>query len=142
MTGEKENEVQIVTAGVIEQVGKVLIARRKKAGYSGKRWEFPGGTLEAGETPEECLRRELREELSIEAAIGELICACRYTFNNARTIELMAYRAEHLSGDIELRDHDEIRWVELDQLPLYDFPEPDKPIVEKLIEEAARRAST
>ena len=63
-----------VTAAVIEKDGRILIAKRRIGDRHGGRWEFPGGKIDSGETPEECLKRELREELGIEAEIGELLC--------------------------------------------------------------------
>lgn len=126
-----------VTAAIIEKEGKILIARRKKGWRFAGKWEFPGGKIEPCETPEECLKRELREELGIEAEIGEFFCSSLYAYPHA-TVELLVYRAFHLSGEFELHDHEEIRWVTRQQLLQYDFPEADKVIIDKLIG-AARR---
>jgi mutator protein MutT len=71
---------QIVTAAVIEKDGCILIARRMRGLHAGV-WEFPGGTLEEGETYEECLKRELREELSVDAEVGDLIGVAERTYN-------------------------------------------------------------
>jgi 8-oxo-dGTP diphosphatase len=121
-----------VTAAVIEKDGKVLIARRKRPvmGYS---WEFPGGKLEANETLEECLKREIREELSIEIEVGPLICLNKHIINCQSAIALYAYRARHISGDIELEDHEEIEWVLPEDLLKYDFPDPDRLIAKEVI---------
>jgi 8-oxo-dGTP diphosphatase len=124
----------IVVAAVIENDGKILIARRKKGMYYEHKWEFPGGKVEAGETREACLRRELKEELGIDAAIGEFVGEGRHAFGCCGAIELKAYRASWLSGDFHLVDHDEIRWVLPSELADYDFPEADKPILRKLME--------
>lgn len=64
-----------VTAAVIEKDGRVLIAQRKTGDALAGKWEFPGGKLEPGETPEACLRRELREEFGVETEIGDFICS-------------------------------------------------------------------
>jgi 8-oxo-dGTP diphosphatase len=124
-----------VTAAVIEADGRVLIGRRKAGRFSG-RWEFPGGKIEEGETPEGCLTRELREELGIEARVGAFLLSTIHSYSHA-TIELLTYRAEILSGTISLQDHTEVRWVAKGDLQNYDFPEADKTIIEKLIKEAA-----
>jgi 8-oxo-dGTP diphosphatase len=125
--------MQIVTAAVIEKDGKILIARRKEGDQLEGRWEFPGGKLEPGETPEEGLKRELREEFGIETAIGEPVGSSSFAYPHL-TIELLAYRATVLSGAIKVRDHDEIRWVLPEDLPRHDFCEADRPIVRKLLE--------
>ena len=121
----------IVTAAVIEKEGRILIARRKKGWRHAGKWEFPGGKIEPGETPEECLRRELREELAIEAEIGEFVCSSTYAYSHA-TIQLLVYRASHVSGEFTLHDHQEMRWVLPDELLQYEFPEADKPVVDRL----------
>ena len=121
-----------VTAAVVEKDGRILIAKRKKGWRFEGKWEFPGGKIEASETPEECLRRELREELGIETRIGTFICSSTYAYPYA-TVQLLVYRAFHLSGEYTLHDHQEIRWVIPEELRQYDFPEADKPVIEKLI---------
>ena len=72
--------MQKVTAAVIEKDGKILIARRKRDDSQAGKWEFPGGKLEAGETPEACLKRELREELGIETEVGAFFCSSRFVY--------------------------------------------------------------
>jgi 8-oxo-dGTP diphosphatase len=120
--------MQKVTAAVIEDGGRVLIARRKAADRFGGYWEFPGGKLEPGEAPEAGLRRELREELGIEAAIGAFLGS--FPFESAElSIELLAYRASIERGKLRPVDHDEIIWARTGDLPGYEFTEPDKPLV-------------
>ncbi len=119
-----------VAAAIIERNREVLIGKRRAGHFSG-RWEFPGGKIEEGETPEECLRRELHEELAIEARIGALFQSTVYAYSHA-TVELITFRCEILSGEIALRDHTEVRWVPLTDLERYDFPEADRGVVEKL----------
>ena len=119
-----------VTAAVIELDGKVLIAKRSKGRFAGK-WEFPGGKVEPNETPEECLERELREELGIETRVERLICSSPYDYGGLM-IELLAYRVCWLEGEIKPNEHEEIRWVSPGELNEYDFPEADIPIIGKL----------
>ncbi len=122
-----------VAAAVIEKDGRILIGKRKAGRFAG-RWEFPGGKIEPGETPESCLRRELQEELGVDSRIGALILSTKHVYGHM-SIELITYRAEVLSKDFCLRDHTEIRWVTPEELGTYDFPEADKAVIEKLIRE-------
>lgn len=120
-----------VTAAVIENNGRILIAKRRKDDPLRDKWEFPGGKIEAGETPEECLMRELREELGIEAKVVEFVCSSRYDYSHV-SIELLAYRVRHVSGEYVPRDHEEVRWVTREELFQYDFPEADIPVIKKI----------
>jgi 8-oxo-dGTP diphosphatase len=121
-----------VTAAVIEKDGKVLIARRKHP-LMGYCWEFPGGKLEDKETLEECLKREIREELSIEIEVGALVSLNKHVLNCQSAIALYAYRATYISGSIELADHEEIHWVSPEDLIKYDFPDPDRLIAKEVM---------
>ena len=132
---KKKPNPKIVTAAVIEKDGHVLIAKRRQGSRFAGKWEFPGGKLEKGETPEQCLKRELREELDIIADIGDLFCSSDYTYTPEFTIRLLAYRTTVISGFFNLNDHEEIRWVKPAELTDYDFPEADRLIVERLIKE-------
>jgi 8-oxo-dGTP diphosphatase len=127
--------MQKVTAAVIWRNGAVLIAKRKTRGSLGAAWEFPGGKLEPGETPEECLRRELKEELGLDARIGRFIGG--FPFHSASlSIELLAYQASIQEGGFVLTDHDEVRWVRPEELPSFNFTRADFPLVRVLIENA------
>lgn len=132
---KKWNMPRIVTAAVIEKDGRVLIARRKQGSMFAGKWEFPGGKMEKGETPEQCLKRELQEELTVLADIGDLMCVSEHSYSPDWTILLMAYRAKIISGVFNLNDHEEIRWVKPGDLIKYEFPDADKPIVEKLMKD-------
>jgi 8-oxo-dGTP diphosphatase len=132
----KKTNPKIVTAAVIERNGHILIAKRKQGKQHVGNWEFPGGTLEEGETPEQCLKRELQEELDIITDIGDLICSSEYTYTPEFTIRLLAYRTTVISGFFNLNDHEEIRWVKPADLTEYDFPEADRLIVERLVKKA------
>jgi 8-oxo-dGTP diphosphatase len=132
---KKKPNPKIVIAAVIERDSHILICKRKQGKQHGGLWEFPGGTLEEGETDEQCLKRELQEELAITAEVGDLICTSEYTYTSDWTIKLLAYRATVISGNFNLNDHEEIRWVKPANLANYDFPEADRPIVEILVRE-------
>lgn len=119
-----------VTAAVIEKDGRILIGKRKLGRFAG-RWEFPGGKLEPGETGEECLARELREELGVEVRSMAPFLSTRHIYTHM-AIELVTYRVDLLPGDFFLRDHTEIRWVLPEELDEYDFPEADKAVIDRL----------
>ncbi|MBN1772865.1 MAG: (deoxy)nucleoside triphosphate pyrophosphohydrolase [Deltaproteobacteria bacterium] len=120
-----------VTAAVLEVDGRVLIARRPAGERRGGLWEFPGGTLEPGEDPRDCLRRELREELGIEVEVGELLVRHVQAYEDV-TIELSSYRARLVAGTPQAREHDALAWAAPDELPDYEFPAADGPTVELL----------
>lgn len=117
-----------VVAAVIEKDGKVLVARRKQGLVAGGMWEFPGGKVEDGETAEECLERELEEELGVRARIGEILCSVPFS-GTSKAFELLAFRAELLSDSFVLTDHDEIRWQAPGDMDESLFSKPDRPVV-------------
>jgi 8-oxo-dGTP diphosphatase len=120
-----------VTAAVIRKNGKVLIAQRAAGKHLEGLWEFPGGKIEKGETPEQCLKRELFEEFGIDVRIGQFIAESRFSYKK-KNIRLLAYEVEYLSGDFFLKVHSAISWVTLDNLANYSFAPADIPILEKL----------
>jgi 8-oxo-dGTP diphosphatase len=120
-----------VTAGIIEENGKVLIARRKPGKHMGGKWEFPGGKIEPGETPEESLARELEEELAVRARVGELLCRSFYE-GDGISLELLVYRVSIVDGTPTLLEHQEIRWVLPADLLSYDLADSDRNVVECL----------
>jgi mutator protein MutT len=126
-----------VIASIICKEDKVLIAQRaKKDEFYGK-WEFPGGKMEEGETEKECLARELSEDLGIQAEIGDYLCSSFFEHKGS-PMEMRTYYVPSYAGDIKLYDHQEVRWVHVQDLPSYDMPDPDKPIVEKLLKQLDR----
>jgi 8-oxo-dGTP diphosphatase len=125
-------KIRDVTAAIILNDNKVFIARRAPGEKMAGGWEFPGGKPEANETAEECLRRELFEELGVEARIKDLFCESTYEYPQG-TIRLLAYFAEIVHGDISLSVHDDYIWADVDELPGYDLLPADIPVAEKLI---------
>jgi 8-oxo-dGTP diphosphatase len=122
-----------VTAAVLEKDGRILIARRKRGDRLADKWEFPGGKIEEGETPEACLRREMQEEFGIDVVVGGFVGRSLHAYPHVE-IDLLAYRAKHISGDFQLHDHEEIRWVCPADLASHDFSAADIPIVKLLLE--------
>lgn len=120
-----------VAAGVIVKDGKCLITRRSPGQNLAGRWEFPGGKLEAGESPQECLCRELREELDIEVQVGLFIASSYHEYPGG-SIQLKAYHVVWLGGELTLSVHDNFAWVTSTEFANYDFAPADIPILEVL----------
>lgn len=120
-----------VTAAIIQHKGKILIARRPAGDMLAGKWEFPGGKLEPNETPKDCLRREIKEELDIEIIVGNFFMDSIYNYPT-KTIHLAAYWSTWMSGQIELRSHDAIEWVDSTKLACFDFAPADVPFVKKM----------
>lgn len=123
--------MKTVTAAILQIDGKILIARRKKGDALENKWEFPGGKLEPGETPERCLVRELQEEFGIQARVREFFATSSFEYKHI-AIELLVYYVEYISGQFHLNEHQEIQWVRPEELDRYDFSEADIPIARKL----------
>ncbi len=121
-----------VTAAIIEKNGLILAARKKPGLHLAGYWEFPGGKVEGQETAEECLKRELKEELGIRCEVGAFFAESVHDYG-IRTIRLLAYHVIHCDGDFQLSDHDEIRWLPADALQNLHWAPADIPIVHRLI---------
>lgn len=121
-----------VVAAVIERDGKILICQRKPGGRHALKWEFPGGKVEAGEAPEAALKRELREELGIEAEIGREAARDDVRYGDGPAIQLRFYGVANYDGEIRNLDFAQIAWAAPESLPDYDFLEGDIPFVKQL----------
>lgn len=146
MTGDHEPAQVLVVGAAIVDGARVLVARRGPAMSAPNRWEFPGGKVEEGESQAEALRRELREELGVDAAVGEHVGTGRARSERGDTIVLEVYRAELRAGRPTPREHAELRWVsasELDGLRWADADVPVLPAVAALLgaERPGRRPS-
>jgi 8-oxo-dGTP diphosphatase len=120
--------MKTVTAAILFKDGKVLIAQRGQGDRLANKWEFPGGKVEAGETPEECLRREMYEEFRILVSVGEFLSESVYHYSHG-SIRLIAYRTFYESGNLSLQAHANCAWVSVDQLDDFDFAPADLPFV-------------
>ena len=123
----------IVIAGLISNNGKYLIAKRNMSKSLGGLWEFPGGKLSDDETPQECLKRELMEELHIDAEVGSFICKNTHEYNDF-TIELHLYEVNSFSGEVIQTEHEEIQWVSINDSDAYEFAPADIPLINQLME--------
>lgn len=120
-----------VTAAIIIDQGQVLIAKKESTHKLAGLWEFPGGKMEPGETPEACLERELVEELGISIEITDFFA--EYTFPLEKTVlHLNGYKARVTGGTLTLHEHDDARWVALSELNRYSFVPSDMGFVERL----------
>ena len=106
-----------VTAAIFRNGGKVLLMRRAADQPLAGEWEYPGGKFEDGEDGPTCLKRELTEELGIDAQIGDLITIAKHTTDSGKVIELHTYEILGYTGEIQLRVHDDMRWVSVHDLP-------------------------
>lgn len=127
-----ESSVIRVVGAIVERNGAVFAARRNADRSAGGLWEFPGGKIEAGETPEAALRRELQEELNVDVSVGALVDRSLSDVESER-IELSCYSAR-FEGDepVSSSDHDAMTWVPIDQLSSLQWAPGDIPIIEVL----------
>ena len=108
-----------VTAAIFKRGDKVLLMRRAADQPLADEWEYPGGKFEDGEDGPTCLKRELAEELGIEAQIGGLITIAKHTTDSGKVIELHTYEIKSYTGEIQLRVHDDMHWVSIPNLPAH-----------------------
>jgi 8-oxo-dGTP diphosphatase len=121
-----------VAAALIEKDGRILICQRRGDRDHAGKWEFPGGKVEAGEAPQDALIRELREELSIEASIGDEVTRYEYGYPGRKPIQLVFYRVAKFSGELDYGHFAAAAWARPAELPAYDFLEGDVEFVRKL----------
>lgn len=121
-----------VTAAILKKGDLILIAQRKAGDKLAGKWEFPGGKIELGETPEQCLIREIKEEFNIDIMVGEYFGSNTHHYGD-KTVYLMAFWAKWLGGKIEASAHDQYKWVSVGELAHYDFAAADLPFVQKLL---------
>jgi len=130
-----------VVAGIIWKDGKLLVAQRKPdTGVEPNKWEFPGGKPDSGETLEQALAREIREELGIIVRVDSLYALNKHVYSvqgKELLCELHAYTSHWMSGELQLLDCQDASWIVPRELRNYSFAAADIPIVEKLLEEFA-----
>jgi mutator protein MutT len=125
-----ERDVVVVLAAVVEREARFLVTRRLANTHLSGYWEFPGGKCEAGETPADCLRRELQEELGVSGRIGDEIVATEHAYPE-RTVRLHFRRVE-IDDEPRPLLGQEIRWVTRQELKAMQFPEADRKLIEML----------
>ena len=123
-----------VSAGIVQYNGKILIAQRIHGKSLAYKWEFPGGKIEAGETLEDSVKRELQEELHLSVKVGKLFMETSYDYGDF-SISLNTFWAESETDKIDYMDsHEQVKWVLPQDLKKYDFAPADKEIIAKLEE--------
>ncbi|MGO2034989.1 MAG: (deoxy)nucleoside triphosphate pyrophosphohydrolase [Brevibacterium sp.] len=122
-----------VVGAVFEHDGKILACRRRADKAEGSKWEFPGGKIDAGETPQEALRRELTEELGLEGVNVLDLVQRQTTESDGRLIDLACYRISSTTQPKSSTDHDSLLWVAPEQLAELDWALADLPTVSKLV---------
>jgi len=123
---------KIIGVGVIwNQQGQILIDKRPAKGLLGGLWEFPGGKLEAGETLEDCVKREIQEELAIEIEVKDHLMTLDHAYTHFK-VTLNVYHCRYISGEPQPLECDEIRWVTLDEIDQFPFPKANEKIIAAL----------
>lgn len=128
----KSVPARAVVAALILRDKQILICQRKAGTAMGLQWEFPGGKIEAGESPEQALRRELNEELGINASIGPYVAEVLHHYRNGGSIHLRFFAVHEFEGELQNRVFEAMRWVELRDLPTYNFLAADRKFVRDL----------
>jgi len=123
-----------VTCALIENKQQVLCAQRSKEMSLPLKWEFPGGKLENGETLEDCLIREIKEELGIDIKVLERLPSNTHAYSEKKIIELIPFRCSLQTSEIDLKEHSKVEWATISQLKNFDWAEADIPIVQHYIQ--------
>lgn len=122
---------QIGVAVIRDDRDLILIDRRLAKGLLGGFWEFPGGKIEGNETVQECIKREILEEIGIEIAVDSHLITIEHTYSHFR-VNLQVYNCRYLSGEARAIECEEIRWVTIQELDNYTFPAANQEIIENL----------
>jgi 8-oxo-dGTP diphosphatase len=121
-----------VVAGILVRGDEILCCQRTEHQALPLKWEFPGGKIEPGETPQQALRRELDEELGIEAEIGRKLAAVDHTYVNGNSVALQFFKVERFERELQNRIFQDIRWVDRKDLLKLDFLDADRDVVRRL----------
>ena len=129
-----------VACAIIEQNGTALAAQRSAAMSLPLKWEFPGGKIESGETAEECLIRELREELGVSVFIGSALTPATHSYPDF-TVTLYPYTCRLTGGTVTMYEHHALKWVEPQQMPELDWAAADLPVIREYMNITAENAT-
>jgi mutator protein MutT len=122
-----------VGAAVIFNHGSILISQRHDSSHLSGLWEFPGGKREDHETFEECVRREIQEELNVEVAVQDLFEAVEYEYAE-KIVVLKFYLCQYVRGEAKALGCRQFQWVSPSNLPSYTFPPANEAVIQKLIQ--------
>lgn len=121
-----------VTCALIDFNGKILVVQRSQSMDLPLKWEFPGGKIEKNETEEECIRREIKEELNIDIEIVHRLSPTIYNYPN-QSIQLIPFLANYSGGELKLLEHRRFQWLPKKELLELDWAEADIPIVKEYL---------
>lgn len=124
------NKVIRVVAAIIVDDGKIFATQRGYGDFKGG-WEFPGGKIEAGETPEEALSREIKEELEAEIKVGDLLDTVEYDYPTFH-LSMDCFWAEIVSGNLVLKEHEAAKWLAMDELDSVEWLPADVILIDKI----------
>jgi 8-oxo-dGTP diphosphatase len=122
----------LVSAGIICRKGQILVGQRRKNDRHPLKWEFPGGKVEHGESPQQALVRELKEELQIEAHIGSELARYEHDYPSGNRVHLLFFAVADFEGEPAARVFEQICWIDLGRLPRLDFLDGDLDFVRRL----------
>lgn len=125
-----------VVGAVILKDDLILCAQRSQTAVLPGLWEFPGGKIEAGETPREALAREIREELLVDVTVGDEVAKTEYKYSFGE-VTLTTFYCEIDAGDITLTEHEAVRWVSASELDALEWAPADVPAVESIVQRFA-----
>ena len=122
--------IEVVAAIIRDAEGRIFATQR---GYGAMKdgWEFPGGKMEAGETPEQALKREISEELAAEIAVDDFLCTVEWDYPDFH-LTMHCYWCRVESGTLTLKEHEAARWLTIDQLDTVDWLPADREVVAKI----------
>ena len=126
-----DQKLILVTAGILIDSERILICQRHHTDTYGLQWEFPGGKVEQGEELKACLRRELEEELGIDADIGEEVFRLRHRYPD-RYVEVAFFAVRGFRGTVDNRVFETVQWVERPSLANFNFLEADRELVRRI----------
>ncbi len=126
-------EIEVVAAVIINDKNEIFCAKRKDEGLLALKWEFPGGKIEKGESLEEALVREIKEEFSTKIKVKDFIMTVRHQYKTFH-LTMHAFYADVIEGNLILNEHTGFKWLKKDQLLSLDWAEADIPIVKALID--------
>lgn len=124
--------LRFVAAALILREGRVLICQRRPDQPMALQWEFPGGKIEPGESPEQALARELNEELGIDATVGGRVTHIRHNYRHGGAVDLLFFAVHEFTGELQNRIFQQFKWVRLEELPEYDFLAADRNLIKDL----------
>jgi 8-oxo-dGTP diphosphatase len=124
--------LRFVAAALIVRDKEVLIGQRRADQPMASLWEFPGGKIEPGESPQEALVRELAEELGIHAEVGPAVTHIRHHYRRGGAVDLQFFTVREFRGEINNQIYQQVRWVKLEDLPGYDFLAADHGLIKDL----------